>query len=112
MSLQLEALHALYNLCKISRTRQEAAAVAGVVPRLIALVSASPKVSACSSPHEMARHLSNIMAVRLPAPLSRWLSMGGAHLGLPHMDVHGQTPPGDCRLQMHLRTRRASRGLS
>ena len=44
VSLQLEALHALYNLCKISRTRQEAAAVAGVVPRLIALVSTSPKV--------------------------------------------------------------------
>lgn len=45
VTLQLEALHALYNLCKISRTRQEAAAVAGVVPRLIALVSsASAKV--------------------------------------------------------------------
>ena len=45
VALQLEALHALYNLCKISRTRQEAAAVAGVVPRLIALVSsASAKV--------------------------------------------------------------------
>lgn len=45
-ALQLEALHALYNLCKISRTRQEAAAVAGAVPRLIALVaSASAKVS-------------------------------------------------------------------
>ena len=46
-ALQLEALHALYNLCKISRTRQEAAAVAGAVPRLIALVaSASAKASA------------------------------------------------------------------
>lgn len=42
VALQAEALHALYNLCKISRTRQEAAAVAGVVPRLIALVSSAP----------------------------------------------------------------------
>ncbi|CAK0734185.1 hypothetical protein CVIRNUC_000395 [Coccomyxa viridis] len=48
VSLQLEALHALYNLCKISRTRQEAAAVAGVVPRLIALVSTSPKATDAS----------------------------------------------------------------
>ncbi|CAL8466918.1 g6454 [Coccomyxa elongata] len=36
-AVQLEALHALYNLCKISRTRQEAAAVAGIVPYLAAL---------------------------------------------------------------------------
>ncbi len=35
--IQLEALHALYNLCKISRARQETAAVAGVVPYLAAL---------------------------------------------------------------------------
>lgn len=41
--VQLEALHALYNLCKISRTRQEAAAVAGIVPYLVAL--AQPQVT-------------------------------------------------------------------
>lgn len=41
-AVQLEALHALYNLCKISRTRQEAAAVAGIVPYLAAL--AQPQV--------------------------------------------------------------------
>ena len=34
---QLEALHALYNMCKISPTRQEAAALAGVVPLLVKL---------------------------------------------------------------------------
>ena len=65
VSLQLEAMHALYNLCKISRTRQEAAAVAGVVPRLIALVSS--KVSACTPPHEMAPHQPSITAIKLRA---------------------------------------------
>ena len=76
VSLQSEALHALYNLCKISRTRQEAAAVAGVVPRLIALVSTSPKVPACAPPQVMAPHQSNIKAVRLRAPRPLvWLLM-------------------------------------
>ena len=36
---QAEALHALYNLCKISRARQEAAAAAGAVPYLAGLAA-------------------------------------------------------------------------
>lgn len=43
-AVQLEALHALYNLCKISRTRQEAAAVAGIVPYLAALADPAVQV--------------------------------------------------------------------
>jgi hypothetical protein len=35
--MQLEALSALYNLCKISKVRQEAAAVAHAVPHLTRL---------------------------------------------------------------------------
>ena len=46
---QLAALHALYNLCKISRTRQEAAAVAGIVPYLAVLAAppAAAPAQAC-----------------------------------------------------------------
>lgn len=40
--VQLEALHAMYNLCKISPARQEAAAVAGVVPLLVKLAQPLP----------------------------------------------------------------------
>ena len=39
--MQLEALSALYNLCKISKVRQEAAAVAHAVPHLTRLASGS-----------------------------------------------------------------------
>lgn len=48
-AVQLEALHALYNLCKISRTRQEAAAVAGIVPYLAALAEAPAQVGSAHS---------------------------------------------------------------
>ena len=41
MEVQLEALHALYNMCKISPTRQEAAALAGLVPLLVKLAATS-----------------------------------------------------------------------
>ena len=40
--IQLEALHAMYNMCKISPTRQEAAALAGVVPLLVKLAVSPP----------------------------------------------------------------------
>ncbi len=42
--MQLEALSALYNLCKISKVRQEAAAVAHAVPHLTRLASAPAQV--------------------------------------------------------------------
>jgi hypothetical protein len=44
--VQLEALRAMYNLCRISRTRQEAAAVAGIIPRLTALAAPPPPSNA------------------------------------------------------------------
>lgn len=37
----MEALHAMYNMCKLSPTRQEAAALAGIVPLLVKLASPS-----------------------------------------------------------------------
>jgi hypothetical protein len=37
-SAWLQALSALYNLCKINKTRQEQAAVAGIIPPLLALI--------------------------------------------------------------------------
>lgn len=40
--VQLEALHAMYNMCKISPPRQEAAAVAGIVPLLVKLATPLP----------------------------------------------------------------------
>ena len=43
LTIQVEALHALHNLCKISRQRQEAAASAGLVPYLMNLAQMSPK---------------------------------------------------------------------
>ena len=43
--VQLEALHAMYNMCKISPTRQEAAALAGVVPLLVKLAVSPPSES-------------------------------------------------------------------
>lgn len=43
--VQLEALHAMYNMCKISPTRQEAAALAGVVPLLVKLAVLPPSES-------------------------------------------------------------------
>ena len=43
LPIQVEALHALHNLCKISRQRQEAAASAGLVPYLMNLAQLSPK---------------------------------------------------------------------
>ena len=46
--MQLEALSALYNLCKISKVRQEAAAVAHAVPHLTRLASAPAQVHPCS----------------------------------------------------------------
>ena len=57
--MQLEALSALYNLCKISKVRQEAAAVAHAVPHLTRLASAPaqarrrclpPRVPSCTEP--------------------------------------------------------------
>ncbi len=53
-AVQLEALHALYNLCKISRTRQEAAAVAGIVPYLAALAEPAQVQSHPNTPHAAA----------------------------------------------------------
>ncbi|KAK9823005.1 hypothetical protein WJX81_005420 [Elliptochloris bilobata] len=46
VAAQGEALAALYNLCKISRPRQEAAAAAGVVPYLAALAGPPPSADA------------------------------------------------------------------
>ncbi|DBA67330.1 TPA: hypothetical protein ACH3X2_001627 [Trebouxia sp. C0005] len=46
--VQLEALHAMYNMCKISPTRQEAAALAGVVPLLVKLAISTPSESAAA----------------------------------------------------------------
>ena len=43
LSIQVEALHALHNLCKISRARQEGAAKAGLVPYLMNLAQMSPR---------------------------------------------------------------------
>ena len=39
--IQMEALHAMYNMCKLSPTRQEAAALAGIVPLLVKLATPS-----------------------------------------------------------------------
>ena len=39
--VQTEALHAMYNMCKLSPTRQEAAALAGIVPLLVKLATPS-----------------------------------------------------------------------
>ena len=46
----MEALHAMYNMCKLSPTRQEAAALAGIVPLLVKLASASPQDAQPPSP--------------------------------------------------------------
>lgn len=43
--VQLEALHAMYNMCRISPARQEAAAVAGIVPLLVKLATPLPPTS-------------------------------------------------------------------
>jgi len=43
LPIQVEALHALHNLCKISRARQEGAANAGLVPYLMNLAQMSPQ---------------------------------------------------------------------
>ena len=48
--VQAEALHALYNLCKISRTRQEAAAVAGALPYLAHLAQPPPPAQVSGQP--------------------------------------------------------------
>lgn len=50
LPIQVEALHALHNLCKISRQRQEAAASAGLVPYLMNLAQMSPKQARNPSP--------------------------------------------------------------
>lgn len=50
-AVQAEALHTLYNLCKISPLRQEAAAAAGVVPYLAALAAPPPPADAAPVRH-------------------------------------------------------------
>lgn len=51
-AVQATALRALANLCKISRLRQEAAAMAGVIPCLVGLLQApaSPQGLPASPP--------------------------------------------------------------
>lgn len=46
----MEALHAMYNMCKLSPTRQEAAALAGIVPLLVKLATPSPHHAQPASP--------------------------------------------------------------
>ena len=48
--LQLDALKALHNLCKLSRNRQEAAALAGVVPPLAGFARQPPTAAPAQSP--------------------------------------------------------------
>ena len=45
LSVQLSALRGLDNLCKISATRQEAAAMAGIVPSLVSLMQLASEQS-------------------------------------------------------------------
>lgn len=56
VAAQSEALHALYNLCKMSRARQEAAAAAGVVPYLAALAAPPPPADTPPVRARAARH--------------------------------------------------------
>ena len=60
-AVQLEALAALYNLCKISKVRQEAAAVSGAVPHLARLASAPPQVRS----RTLRRHLATAASLAL-----------------------------------------------
>ena len=46
----MEALHAMYNMCKLSPIRQEAAALAGIVPLLVKLATPSPHDAQPPSP--------------------------------------------------------------
>lgn len=46
----MEALHAMYNMCKLSPTRQEAAALAGIVPLLVKLATPSSYDTQPASP--------------------------------------------------------------
>ncbi|KAL3139702.1 hypothetical protein ABBQ38_004012 [Trebouxia sp. C0009 RCD-2024] len=48
--VQMEALHAMYNMCKLSPTRQEAAALAGIVPLLVKLATPSSHDTQPASP--------------------------------------------------------------
>ena len=48
--LQLDALKALHHLCKLSRNRQEAAALAGVVPPLAGFARQPPAAAPAQSP--------------------------------------------------------------
>lgn len=70
-TLQLEALRAIYNLCRISRTRQEAAAVAGIIPRLTALAVLQPAPKGSGL---LARlpHANVVQMACLPCRLPMW----------------------------------------
>lgn len=43
--LQNQVLNTLFNLCKINRTRQEQAALAGIIPHLKEIIVTSPYVT-------------------------------------------------------------------
>ena len=58
--VQLEALHAMYNMCKISPPRQEAAAVAGIVPLLVKLAAPVPP-EAPSTSHSSAQSTGKLL---------------------------------------------------
>ncbi|KAK9810498.1 hypothetical protein WJX72_011817 [[Myrmecia] bisecta] len=70
----VEALQGLYNLCKISRSRQEAAACAGLVPHLAKLALQTPPQPQGSSPAGDA--VSRLATLR---PLAVSLLCGMAH---------------------------------
>ena len=53
VTAQLEALQTLYNMCKISCLRQEAAAVAGIIPYLTTLASPPRAVPAASPSNDL-----------------------------------------------------------
>lgn len=90
--VQLEALRAMYNLCRISRTRQEAAAVAGMIPRLTALAVPPPPSSAQGSalppslPHVTGLGLS-LLALRISKSNSTSVSSASLH----HAGCNGES---------------------
>ena len=57
LPIQVEALHALHNLCKISRGRQEEAARVGLVPYLMSLAQMSRKQVCSTSAPSLAQML-------------------------------------------------------
>lgn len=101
--MQLEALHALHNLCKISRLRQEGAAKAGLVPYLMGLAHLSADKREADPLQEQLRQMavSLLCGMAHSTQLTRsflW-SNNGLHVLLdllqeevgPHRFLHGNS---------------------